>query len=173
MQRIIFIFFLAAGLVGSLSASTINDWQLSPEGFGPIQIGMTLKQAEQVAGMKFGSTKPEVDQAEDESCFYVSLKGTQGLSFMISGDKIVRINITSSSFSTSKGARIGDSEAQVQALYAGKLEVEPHHYDQNGHYLTLIETLKDRAIRFETDAKVITQIYSGRNQETHYVEGCL
>lgn len=62
---------------------------------------------------------------------------------------------------------------QVQALYAGKLEVEPHHYDPNGHYLTLIETGRDRAIRFETDGKVITQIYSGRNQETHYVEGCL
>ncbi|WP_019217519.1 hypothetical protein [Legionella tunisiensis] len=51
--------------------------------------------------------------------------------------------------------------------------MEPHHYDQNGHYLTLIEKSKDRAIRFETDGKVITQIYSGRNQEAHYVEDCL
>ena len=173
MQRIIFIFFLSVGLVSSLFAATITDWQLSPDGFGPIQIGMTLKQAEQVTGMKFSSTKPDVDQAEDESCFYVRLKGIQDLSFMISGDKIVRINITSSSFSTSKGAKIGDTEAKVQALYAGKLEVEPHHYDQNGHYLTLIEESKDRAIRFETDGKVITQIYSGRNQEAHYVEDCL
>ncbi|WP_019217520.1 hypothetical protein [Legionella tunisiensis] len=104
MQRI-FIFLLSLGLASNLFASTISGWQLSPEGFGPIQIGMTLKQAEKVSGMKFTSTKPDLDQAEDESCFYVSLKGIKDLSFMISGDKIVRINITSSSFSTSKGAK--------------------------------------------------------------------
>lgn len=166
------LFFIMTFSTG-LFATSDKNWTLSPEGFGPIQINMSLKEAESASGLKFNSTKPDHDQAEDESCYYVTLKGLSDVSFMVSDNKIVRINLGSPAHSTSKGAKTGDTESQVQKLYEGKLLVEPHHYDEKGHYLTLIDKAQDRAIRFETDGKVVTQIYGGKNNEVHFVEDCL
>lgn len=154
-------------------AAYSKKWTLSPDGFGPIKMNMTLKQIETASGLKLTSTKPDPQQAENDSCYYVSLKGLNNVSFMVSGNKIVRVNLTSPEYSTSKGAKIGDTESQVKAIYAGKLNVEPHHYDQKGHYLTLFEKPDNRGIRFETDGKVITLIYSGNHEEVQYVEDCL
>lgn len=166
-------FLLTQALSTSLFAATDKNWTLSPNGFGPIQINMTLKEAEKATGLTFNSTKPDADQAEDESCHYVTLKGLDDVSFMVSDGKIVRVNLSSAAYKTSTGAKIGDTESQVQSLYNGKLQVESHRYDEKGNYLTLIDKAQDRAIRFETDGKVITLIYGGRNNEVHFVEDCL
>ncbi|WP_454780540.1 hypothetical protein [Legionella sp. WA2022007384] len=154
-------------------ATDSTQWTLSPDGLGPIKMNMTLKQVERSTGKTFESTKPNLDQAENEGCFYVTLKGVKNVSFMVSGNKIVRININSPDYLTSKGAKIGDTEPHVQALYKGKLIIEPHHYDPKGHYLTLFEKPENRGIRFESDGKVITLIYSGNHEEVQYVEDCL
>ena len=92
---------------------------------------------------------------------------------MISNNKIVRINVSSPDFKTTKGVSIGDSEIKVKKLYQGKLEVEPNKYESKSHYLTLSDTTKDRAIRFETNGKTVTLMYSGKDNEVHFVEGCL
>ncbi|KTD64953.1 hypothetical protein [Legionella shakespearei] len=170
---LVFSFFVTLALSTGLFAADDKNWTLSPEGFGPIQINMTLKEAEQASGLTFNSTKPDPDQAEDESCHYVTLKGLDDVSFMVSDGKIVRVNLSSAAYKTSTGAKIGDTESQVQNLYNNKLQVETHRYDEKGNYLTLIDTAKDRAIRFETDGKVVTLIYGGRNNEVHFVEDCL
>lgn len=155
------------------AALPLSHWTLSPNAIGPVTIGMTLKQAEKVSGLRFQSTVPDPGQAEDKSCFYVFFKGEDNLSFMVSEDKIVRIDVTSSAFPTSVGAKVGDTDAQVLALYPGKLQVTPHHYNPKGHYLTLFDKAHDRAIRFETNGKTVTVIYGGRTQEVNDVEGCL
>ena len=160
-------------LLNNVYATDMKNWTLSPDGFGPIKMNMTLKQVETASEKKLNSTKPDPDQAEDQSCYYVTLAGLNHVSFMVSGNKIVRINLSSPDYHTSKGAKIGDTESQVRALYTGKLHVEPHHYDQKGHYLTLFEKPDNRGIRFESDGKVITLIYSGNHEEVQYVEDCL
>lgn len=169
----LFSLFFVMAFFNITHATNIKNWTLSPEGFGPIKMNMTLKQVEQVSGQQLNSTKPDPHQAEDSSCYYVTLKGLNDLSFMISGNKVVRINLTSPAYSTSLGAKIGDTEAKVNALYAGKLHVEPHHYDEKGHYLTLFEKTNGPGIRFESDGKVITLIYAGNHEEVQYVEDCL
>ncbi|MCE0723019.1 hypothetical protein [Legionella resiliens] len=170
---ILFLFFFLMISLNNAFARDSIKWTLSPNGLGPIKMNMTLKQAEHVTGKKFNSTKPDPNQAENESCFLVTLKGIDDVSFMISGNKIVRINITSPAYHTSTGAKIGDTESQVRALYKGKLTTEPHHYDPKGHYLTLFEKPDNRGIRFESNGKVITLIYSGNHEEVQYVEDCL
>lgn len=165
------LLLVTLNLTNPLFAANTQDWKLSLEGLGPIKIGMTTKEAEAASGQVFNATKP--DSYEHESCYNLSFKGMKNLSFMMEAGKIVRINISSPAFATSTGAKIGDTEAQVQAFYKGKLVTEKHRYDEKGHYLTLIEKPQDRAIRFETDGKVISLIYAGKNEQVHYVEDCL
>lgn len=157
-------------VVSPLTAAN-TDWLISPEGIGPIRIGMTLKQAEKASGSKFNPVK--LDEYEDKSCYYATLKGTKNLTFMVNGNTIVRVNVSNPAYSTDMGAKIGDTETHVQTLYHNSLKSEAHHYDEKGHYLTLIQKPQDRAIRFETDGKLITLIYSGRINEVHLVENCL
>ncbi|KTD42120.1 hypothetical protein [Legionella parisiensis] len=174
MKRIIlFLFFILMTSLNNAVALDHTKWSLSPNGFGPIKMDMTLKQVEHVTGKKFNSATPDPHQAENESCFLVTLKGIDNVSFMVSGNKIVRININSPNYQTSMGAKIGDTESRVQALYKGKLTIEAHHYDPKGHYLTLFEKHNNRGIRFESNGEVITLIYSGNHDEVQYVEDCL
>lgn len=175
MKRYLGMIWLCMGMffITDMSAAHVKDWKLSQDNLGPIKINMTLQEAEKATGIQFNSKKPDPDQAENISCFYVTLKGMTGISFMVEDNKIVRINISSPDYLTTQGAKIGDTEAQVQGLYKGKLEVEPHHYDRKGHYLTLIDKVHDRSIRFETNGKTITLIYSGKNEPVHFVEDCL
>jgi hypothetical protein len=60
----------------------------------------------------------------------------------------------------------------VRALYP-KARVEPHRYDESGHYLDLTSADGRHAIRFETDGKVVTTIIVGEREPVGYVEGCL
>lgn len=154
----------------NLYALDAKDWQLSPDGIGPIKIDMTLKQAQAASGIAFNTKKTDADQ--EDSCYMLTLKNIKNLSFMISGDKIVRINVNSLPFATDLGAKVGDTEQQVLMLYHNKLLVEPHRYEEQGHYLTLSDKARDRSIRFESDGKKITRIYAGKDNEIHFAEDC-
>lgn len=154
-------------------AETIADWQLSADGFGPIRIGMTLKEAVKATGMELNNDKP-LEESESEACFYSQFKNKAlaDVWLMVSDNKIVRIDITTPAFSTTNGAHVGDSEAKIAGLYKN-IQRETHHYDARGKYLTY-KTGDNRAIRFETNEymKVIV-MYAGQYQEVQYVEGCL
>lgn len=155
-------------------ATAASSWQLSPQGLGPIKIGMSLKEVQSITHQKLKNTKPDKYQAEDESCFYSQFadKKLSGISLMVAYNKVVRIDVTSNEYETTKGIRIGDTEAKVQQQYPG-IKVLTHHYDQNGHYLTDPAILKDRGIRFETSNGKVTLMYAGRAQEIQYVEACV
>jgi len=82
-----------------------------------------------------------------------------------------------SAITTLSGAKIGDTEARIKALYPGQIKVSPHKYtgDSGGHYLTFVPKDKsDRFYRliFETDGKQVTNFRSGKLPEVEYVEGC-
>ncbi|KTC75193.1 hypothetical protein Lbir_0567 [Legionella birminghamensis] len=148
-------------------------WILTPQSLGPIKIGMTLTEAEQATHKAFLNSKPEEDVGEDETCFNTSLQGLEDISFMISKQKIVRININGGTIKTNKGAGIGDTENNVMSLYKNKLITEPHRYDNKGHYLTFIKHKEPFAIRFETDGQKVVRMYAGQTREVHFVEDCL
>jgi hypothetical protein len=94
---------------------------------------------------------------------------------MVVDGKIARVDVRAPSpVKTRSGAGIGDTEAQVQALYP-PLEVSAHKYVPDGHYLTFVpDDPADADLRliFETDGSKVTQFRSGRLPEVAYVEGC-
>jgi hypothetical protein len=145
---------------------------------------MTIAEASKVAGIQLNLDSRRVP--ESGRCSYAVLQpGIEGLHFMLDGDpetrsaeaqRIVRIEVRGNSqIATSTGAKIGDPEARIKALYPGQIEVTPHTYSSKGHYLTVVpKETKDRANRliFETDGDRVTAFYSGKLPEVKRVEGC-
>ena len=88
-------------------------------------------------------------------------------------DRLVRLTVTSPDIPIEGGARVGMAEPAVKALYGGRLSVEPHHYDADGHYLVLFSDDRSRALVLETDGARVTLARAGEARAAQYVEGCL
>lgn len=72
-------------------------------------------------------------------------------------------------------APTGLAEDHIKALYSGQIEVTPHEYLLDGHYLTFVpKDPQDRVNRliFETDGERVTQFRAGQLPEVAWVEGC-
>jgi hypothetical protein len=157
-------------------------------GIGPIRVGMTVAQAEKSANVTL-IEKGEGGRAST-NCYYLWPKtGPQGLGLMVISpreeksilrdrDRIVRVDIFQNKrMTTLRGAKIGNTEAQIKAMYPSQIQVTPHEYtsSQGGHYLTFIPkdaADKDYRIVFETLKGRVTQFRSGKLPEVEYVEGC-
>jgi hypothetical protein len=84
------------------------------------------------------------------------------------------MDVDNAGTATVAGARIGDTEARIAKLYAGRVETTPHKYTP-GHYLTIKPaTTTDSIYRliFETNGSKVTKYRAGRMPEVGYVEGC-
>ena len=135
---------------------------------------MTVIEATKAVGLP---ARTEGDLAS-QGCFYYKFQGgVPGLSMMVVGDRIVRIDIRESSkITTRSGAGIGSTEDQVKALYPGQIEVTPHPYVKGGHYLTFVpRSTADSKYRiiFETDQRgKVTEFRAGQLPEVTAIEGC-
>jgi len=164
--------------VSSLTVGTVlaqakvtNQSKLSINGIEAVRVGMTVNQAAKATGTKLVGDSP------NNSCYYVKPQGEpKQIGFMVTEGRISRIDVwKNSKITTLKGAKIGDTEAQIKSLYPGQIKVTPHKYVQGGHYLTFVP--KDRAdqnyrVVFETDSKLVTQFRAGKLPEVEFVEGC-
>ena len=172
--------------------NSLEQYKISVNGMGPIRIGMTVTEASKAAGVEligYGSGKPE----PGSTCRYVRPKdGPPELDFMLAGDRIVRVDVRKRFFkevdgrpvevdigdksriTTQEGAKIGDTEARIKALYPN-VEVTGHKYVPKGHYLMVKPTdpkLANYRLIFETDGDRVTYIRSGRLPEVEWLERC-
>jgi hypothetical protein len=156
------------------------------DGIGPIRVGMTVAEAEKSANV----TLIEKGGRAGTGCYYLWPKtGPQGLGLMVisrreekpilrNQDRIARVDIFKNNrITTLRGAKMGDNETQIKALYPGQIRVTPHQYtgSQGGHYLTFMpKDATDQGYRivFETLKGRVTQFRSGRMPEVEFVEGC-
>jgi len=99
-----------------------------------------------------------------------------GILFMVTGDRIVRIDIIdNSAISTVDGARIGSTEAEVKKMYADNIEVTPHYYTDNAYYFTIRSKdakYSNFRLIFETGNGRISRFRAGKLPEVEYIEGC-
>lgn len=140
-------------------------------------LGMSLVEAERLLGVRL-----EKDNYNDhEGCrYYTSVEGYRGLAFMTSLGKVVRVDVDESEdpkkpvpIATEEGAKIGDTEARVLALYKGRIKVSPHFYGGlPSHYFRVYDGIGKVRLIFETDGKAVTSYRAGREPEIEYVEGC-
>jgi len=168
-----FILTTASLLIYSPSSSALTlrapKYVVSYNGFGPVKIGMSLPQAAKVLGVRVTRDAGY----EGNECYYASPKrGFKEVAFMMSGQRIVRVDIDSKEYATDRGARVGDTEAKIKRLYKGKVKVSQHPYVDYGHYLEVEFEDGRYSLIFETDGKRVTRFRAGRSPEVGYIEGC-
>ncbi len=142
------------------------------KGLNEVQIGMTVEQASQAAGVHFTLD----ENVDHNSCRYASPRqGFNNVSLMLTNGLVARIDINpGSDIRTLRGAGIGDSEDRIKSLYPDRIQVSRHKYT-NGHYLTFIpksSIYQAYRIVFETDGFKVVNYRVGKLPEVGYVEGC-
>lgn len=147
-----------------VSRERILSWRVSKVGVGPIHVGLTVGQVEQLTGREM---EPRYGR---RSCRQWTVAGApQGLSLMTSYGRIARVDIYRGSWRTTRRIRRGTRESVVRSRYRG-VRTQPHPYT-SGEYL-IVGGGKRRLI-FETGAAGrVTSFRGGRLPEVNYIEGC-
>ncbi|HEX8653755.1 MAG TPA: hypothetical protein VF693_00835 [Allosphingosinicella sp.] len=161
---------LLATATATSAAAQDPGWRLTPEGYGPIRIGMSRAQVARIVGA------PLEGEEHTEGCIVAhSARGWSGMWFMFEQGRLSRVSISARSrVTTPRGVGVGASETAVRRAYPRGLQVEPHHYEGlPGRYLTFWLRPNARGVRFETDrTRRVRTIHAG-GPSILYVEGCL
>ena len=140
-------------------------------GIGSIRAGMTVEEASRGGGVDLVE---EAGAAFPDCTFVVPAGGPEGISFMVTGGTIGRVDVDAPGVRTRSGVGIGSTEQQVMATYPGRITVSPHLYT-DGNYLTFVpRDAADAGFRivFETDGSAVTRFRAGRVPDVEAVEGC-
>lgn len=109
-------------------------------------------------------------------CQYVRPAGLpKGVTIMLVGGQVVRIDVDSAGVRTNDGAGVGDTESRVRQLYSGQIRAMPHKYVPGASYLVVTGSSPgDSAYRiiFETENGRVTRYRAGRVPEVEWVERC-
>ena len=111
----------------------------------------------------------------DACTLYGPASGFDGLAFLVADGVVARVDVTEGPTATAAGMAIGQSEADAQRRYGGRLQESPHDFVLGGHYLTLVPTdAVDAGFRLvaETDGVKVTSMRAGRLPEVELTEGC-
>jgi hypothetical protein len=145
-----------------------DAWTVGFRGAGPAQVGTPLA----AAAAALGAT-PDTTAARG-GCGYLRSAASPGVMVMVNEGQVARVDVDSAGIRTAEGAGVGDAEARVRELYAGRVAETPHKYT-DGRYLTVTSgTPADSAFRlvFETDGAKVVRYRAGRLPEVEWVEGC-
>jgi hypothetical protein len=161
---------LALPASGAHAALTVND-RISPEGLGPVKVGMSLSEAAAALGGPLSVNR----QAGDGTCFTARPRGSgRGVSFLGTGNRLAHADVFGRSrIRMPEGAGIGTTERQVRSLYPGRVSSSRHVYVRGGRYLSVATADPGRLLIFETNARGrVTRIRAGAVPEVRYIEGC-
>jgi hypothetical protein len=154
------------------ASKQVTQWKVYLNGFGPIKVGMSPREASQAIGKSLVG----YGHITGNECYFIHPeKEPKGVDFMIIGGRVARIDVKTPEITTISGARVGHTEDQIKAIYPEQLTAEPHKYLEEGHYLTFIPNdphYSQFRLVFETDGKVVTTYRAGKLPEVEFVERC-
>ncbi len=157
----------------STSSAARGALVLSPDGIGPLKIGMTFAEAEAALGAPF-VVKDDYGNGL-MACNYGSSTALPGVSVMVDGGKVVRFDTRDgAAIRSDRGIAEGDPATAVTTAYPAGLAKEAHKYSEApAHYLEWFNADGGRGIRYEVgqDGKV-SNMYAGAMPNVGYVEGC-
>ncbi len=172
---------ILAAAVLCAAPALASDRALSPQGYGPVTIGMSPGEASQALGLRLqynGEGMP------DPACHHLAAPaGADKLRYMVQDGRIVRISLYEgpSAVATDKGIRLGDPASRIMDSYGEELEIEAHEYVKGEYFTSWDETAK-RGIRYETmtddpgpfiapGAATVFRIHAG-GEAIFLIEGC-
>jgi curved DNA-binding protein CbpA len=145
--------------------------RVSPDGIGPVLIGMTVREASVASGQDL--VRKSNDQAvESPRCYYVWPEyGPKGLSFMVLNEHIARVEVSNELIATVSGAHVNESEAEILRMYQG-IEVRQNRHNPVWHNLIVFPNSL-RQLNFLTDGSRVVTLTAGQMPAVQFVEGCL
>lgn len=145
-------------------------WVLTPDGLGPVKMGMTQAQVLKALGGTLTGAAIE----SDDICVEKESSKLPGVGFMFEEKKLVRISLdTDSKIATPRGVRAGATAAQVRKAYPKGLVSEGNAYiDPPAEYLTYWTITGKKGVRFETDEKRNVYVIHAGTAAIQYIEGC-
>lgn len=152
----------------------VVDGVVTFKGFGPAAFGSDAEQVRMAWGNDLGDAKP----SEAGGCYYLTPPpmGTTryDIGFMIEGDRFSRIDVGNDGYTAPGGGKVGMERAEIERLYADRVEVSPHKYVEGAHTLRVTEAGGGTsALVFETDtAGKVTGWRIGVPPQIDYVERC-
>ncbi|HVV64950.1 MAG TPA: hypothetical protein VHC42_05745 [Rhizomicrobium sp.] len=159
--------------IGDVGAK-IKNWKIDSDGFGPIQIGMSVSDAYALLGLAprlaFSGGEPTNSLS---SCFYAEpFDGKLGFHLMVSRGKIVRIDVTSDTIRTLEGTGVGTSDQELRSHYAENLNVTPNRYTDGAEEFTVKRGNSENEIIFEVVAGKVKAYRIGTLEAAQLMEGC-
>ena len=151
-------------LVTASGAAIARDVVLSAEGYGAIHFGMRIEAAE--SALKQRTKKKYTGQG----CEYAEFRKYPNLRFMIEDGILTRAD-AGRGIRNSARVSVGTTLAKVKAMHP-KVEIQPHKYDDDGHYLILDAAGGRSALVLEESGGKVTAIRAGIKPAVGYVEGC-
>jgi hypothetical protein len=139
---------------------------LTAQGYGKLRFGDKLAATETALG-----EKAQQLGENDPACSSVRFKALPGVRFMVEQGVITRADADTGT-PNETGIAVGDTLAQAKQK-APSLQVGPHKYLPEGHYLTVRGAQPNTAIVMEEDGKAVTKIRAGVEPAVNYVEVCL
>jgi hypothetical protein len=122
-----------------------------------------------------GGTVTLEDSTAEQGCNYAHLSGApSAMSFMVSGDTVLRVDVDATGVTTAEGLGVGSTEAALLERYGGRARVEPHPYGGQEEHYVVVSTPGDTLHRmtFETNGKTVLSFRVGRGSAVDLIEGC-
>lgn len=163
-----------AEALASLRVNLPAEGTISFEGFGPAKFGATDEDVRMAWGADLGDAKP----SEPGGCYYLIpqplTEAGYRVAFMVEGDKFSRMDVRAAEVTAPGGGKVGMETAQVEGLYGGRVETQPHKYVEGARYLRVTDpTGGNGVLVFETGADgQVTAWRIGVPPQVDYVEGC-
>lgn len=170
MKYASFLFAAALSFTGAFAA----DPMLSFDGYGVLKFGMAADQIERI----LQNEKPyNINASSECRQFTIPQFAPAGLSFVIEGKKLVRIDVDFGTATKETTARtdtgIGLGSAETDVLKAYPAAVIKHNPDDPSWHTIIAETPDhSRGIVFETNGKTVKSIRAGIRDVVSSVEGC-
>lgn len=160
---------LTAAAALLLCGAAPAPWVLTPDGLGPIRIGMTQRQVRAAIHAGF-----QVDGAGDEACEEVGIVGVKGVYLMFQKNRLTSIALGEGSrLATDKGLHVGSTEQAVRAAYRWDLRIKPHAYNAPpAYYLTAWDKARHRGVKYSTDSNRVVESIAAGDESIQYIEGC-
>lgn len=165
--------FIAFFVLACANAQAAPRWTISPDGIGPLKIGMTVEQAAKAIDAQLNLTDDEISDDPDV-CAQIQPAGYGGLFLLFEKRRLTSVLITKpSEVKTFQGIGIGSSETDVKAAYTN-LKIEPADFEE-APALNLTLWVKEdvSGIRFKTDIQRKVWLISAGGRSIRYTEGCL
>jgi hypothetical protein len=156
---------LALALIAAAPAPEV----MTLRGLGPLRIGLGVAE---LRG-RFRAVPDEAHPDPEVDCAYWTSPLYLGVSMMVAGGRLVRLETEDVRYRTPGGARVGMTESALRARYGARMRVEPHPYmGPEGKYLIVRAKNEPLGLIVETWDGRARSLRVGYWRKVQLIEGC-